>query len=50
VKLSNIEFNRNPLSGSGVVTCGQTDMSKLTGSFFAALIYENIQDDLSENL
>jgi hypothetical protein len=33
VKLPIITFNRNPHSGSQVVTCGQTGMAKPTGVF-----------------
>jgi hypothetical protein len=29
VKLANTKFNKNSFSGSGVVTCGQMDMTKL---------------------
>jgi len=32
-KHSNIKFNENPSSGSRVVSCGQTDMMKLTVAF-----------------
>jgi hypothetical protein len=32
-KVSNIKFRQNPSSGSRVVTCGQTDMTKLRGAF-----------------
>ena len=31
--LSSIKFHINPFSGSRVVTCGQTDMTKLTVAF-----------------
>ena len=32
-KLLNIKFNRNPSSGSRVVSCGQTDMTKVVLAF-----------------
>ena len=30
---SNMKFNENPSSGSGVITCGWTDMMKLKVAF-----------------
>jgi hypothetical protein len=39
-KLSNIRFHENMLSGSEVVTCGQTDMAKLIGAFLQLLVAE----------
>ena len=32
-KVSNIKFHRNPSSGSRIVPCGQTDMTKLIVAF-----------------
>jgi hypothetical protein len=32
-KVSNIKFNQNPSSGSRVVPCGETDMTKLIVAF-----------------
>jgi hypothetical protein len=32
-EVSNIKFNQNPSSGSQVVPCGQTDMTKLIVAF-----------------
>ena len=43
-KVSNIKFHQNPFSGSRVVPCGQTDMTKLivaSRNFANALI--NVQ-------
>jgi hypothetical protein len=32
-KVSNIKFHQNPSSGSRVISCGQTDMTKITVAF-----------------
>ena len=32
-KVSNVKFNQNPSSGSRVVPCGETDMTKLIVAF-----------------
>jgi hypothetical protein len=37
VKMTNMKLNENPFCVSHVVACGQTDMVKLTGAFFATL-------------
>jgi hypothetical protein len=34
VKLTNVKFHENPLSGSRVATCGETDMTKPISAFF----------------
>jgi len=41
-KYSNIKFNENPSSGSGVVPCGRKDMTKLIAAFrnFATVHYK----------
>jgi len=41
---SNIKFNENPSSGSRVVPCGRTDMTKLIVDFlnFAKRVYKRI--------
>jgi hypothetical protein len=38
VKLPNTKLNENSFRGSQFVTCGHTDMEKLTGMYFQHLV------------
>ena len=51
-KRSNIKFHQNPSSGSRVVSCGQTDMTKLVVAFrnFAKSAQRQLTTDLTSIL